>query len=202
MEPFFKIGDYVKVLPRTKESGAYRCGFANDMTELQGQVFQVTDVHEHGHPRQQFIVPDDGYVYTLDGEADDCSWSSGMLELFKSEEPKEKKATFSVGDVVEILPRKGSPEDYTNPYVTPMESYVGRYAVIKSIQRPSRPSTKEDDGYAYCLDIDNAKFQWASSMLEKHSPLFHRSKECVQEIKEVLKPKPKDKARYKLNFNI
>lgn len=167
MDSLFKIGDYVKVLPRTSESGCYRCGFVDDMAKLEGQVFQVIEVHEHGS-RQHFNIPDDGCVYTL-ANAGGWSWPSGMLEMYKHEEPKEKEATFSVGDIVEILPREGKAYDYTNPYVTAMDMYVGHYAIITSVDKPAYPSTKKDDGYAYHLNVDDGKWFWNSTALKKCS---------------------------------
>lgn len=211
MDSLFKVGDYVKVLPRIGINGDYRCGFVDDMAELKGQVFKVLEVHIHSMGLGQYNIPDDGYVYKLDGEADGWSWSSGMLSLYSS--PREKteseevgKATFSVGTVVQILPRKGRPEDYTNPYVKPMESYVGRWAAITSIKKPLRPSDKEDDGYEYHLDIDTGHWCWNSTMLKRvraEDRLECEKPLTPEEASSSVLPKIETSYRkYKLNFNI
>lgn len=118
---------------------------------------------------------------------------------------------FEIGDMVRILPRrKGSVDaDYSYFYSDRMEEkYAGKVARIDMVIKGyGHKGTIPDDGKIYHLDIDDARFNWASSMLEKYSPsekhsfFFHR-REYVKEITEVLKPKPKDKARYKPNFNI
>ena len=112
---------------------------------------------------------------------------------------------FEIGDTVKILPRKTDcASDYSYYYTDEMEAkYANKVAKITDvIGGHGHRGTIPDDGKIYYLDIDNRNFQWASSMLQKKSSLFHRSKECVEEITEVLKPKPKDEVKYKLKFNI
>lgn len=209
MDSLFKVGDYVKVLPREGIQGDYRCGFIDEMAELKGRIFLVTNVRKSEDSEQHFNIPDDGYIYALAGSC--WNWSSGMLGIYispveKTESKEVEKATFSVGTVVQILPRKGDPDDYTNPYVKPMESYVGRWAVITSIKKPLRPSDKEDDGYEYHLDIDAGQWCWNSTMLKRVRA--EDKLECEQpltpeEASSSVLPKIETSYRkYKLNFNI
>lgn len=114
---------------------------------------------------------------------------------------------FEIGDTVKILPKEAGrhDSDYSYYYTDEMEAkYAKKFAKITKVTEGRGHKGKiPDDGKMYYLDIDNGNFQWASSMLQKKSSLFHRSKECVEEITEVLKPKPKEgEAKYKLNFNI
>lgn len=103
-----------------------------------------------------------------------------------------------VGDKVIIARRKGSRDDYSFYYVEGMLIYVDRTATIVHIEEGGgHKGTIPDDGKLYTLDIDNGRYEWASSML------LPVNTSTTDQIKEVLKVRvADDDNRYQINFNL
>lgn len=80
---------------------------------------------------------------------------------------------FKVGDKVRIKEDLEVDCRYNNGclFVQEMEKYKGNNAVIKNGHIPAylngNKKIKNANKYRYALDIDNGKFYWSSSMLEK-----------------------------------
>ena len=84
MKAKFKVGDKVRVLPRTGKPHDYSSGYIDSMCCLAGKTFTIEDVDtsEDSDP----LIPDDGYVYKLKEDIMDWCWDSSMLELVEENE--------------------------------------------------------------------------------------------------------------------
>ena len=82
MKAKFKIGDKVRIKPRTHEANDYRFSFTDNMVRYVGKVTTITDA-SYNRALNTFPVPDDGWKYEL-SEPNQYWWSSGMLELVES----------------------------------------------------------------------------------------------------------------------
>ena len=91
-------------------------------------------------------------------------------------------------------------EDYSFYYVDGMLIYAGKTATIVQIARAwGHKGTTPDDGKMYTLDIDNGRYDWASSMLLP----VNINTSTTDQIKEVLRVKvADDDNRYQINFNL
>lgn len=79
MKAKFKVGDKVKVLPRTGDSDDYRSGYEDSMCCLAGRIFTIKDIDTPEN--SDSLIPDDGYVYKLEEDIMRWNWNSSMLEL-------------------------------------------------------------------------------------------------------------------------
>ena len=84
MKAKFKVGDKVRVLPRTGKQNDYRSGYMNNMLDYVGNIFTIKSMDVSDDI--ETIIPDDGFVYTLEGDEDNWSWNSSMLELVEEKE--------------------------------------------------------------------------------------------------------------------
>ena len=83
MESLYKVGDEVLIKSVydpgcTEES--YRFGFVAEMlNRYGGKVYKIIFVRKSAIPKD-FDIPDDGYIYGLDGNAIRFYWASSMFE--------------------------------------------------------------------------------------------------------------------------
>lgn len=91
MKAKFKVGDKVRVLPRTGKQNNYRSGYMNNMLDYVGNIFTIKSMDVSDDI--ETVIPDDGFVYTLEGDEDNWSWNSSMLELV--EEGKDLYSSLS-----------------------------------------------------------------------------------------------------------
>lgn len=102
-----------------------------------------------------------------------------------------------IGDKVIIAPRRGEQGDYSFFYVDAMQLYAGKTATIVNIDKRGscHKGTIPDDGKKYVLDIDNGRYDWASSMLLPVN--------TIDQITEVLRVRvADDDNRYQIKFNL
>lgn len=79
MKAKFKVGDKVRVLPRTGKTNDYRSDYVDDMCCLAGKIFTIENVDTSED--SDSLIPDDGHVYKLKEDTMDWNWNSSMLEL-------------------------------------------------------------------------------------------------------------------------
>ena len=84
MKAKFKVGDKVRVLPRTGKPNDYRSAYMGSMLDCVGKVFTIAAVELSDDPDAS--ISDDGYSYTLKEDEMDWSWDSSMLELVEENE--------------------------------------------------------------------------------------------------------------------
>lgn len=78
MKAKFKVGDKVRVLPRTGDSDDYRSSYEDSMCCLAGRIFTIEDVDVSEDSDSP--IPDDGYIYKLREDIMNWNWNSSMLE--------------------------------------------------------------------------------------------------------------------------
>lgn len=78
-EPLFKVGDWVTVKERQGDGGAYRGFYIDDMTQYAGKAYRVSKVCRDSN-HKTYGLPDDGHLYTLEGDKVGWSWPSSALE--------------------------------------------------------------------------------------------------------------------------
>lgn len=78
-ESKYKIGDTVTIKNLVGVTGSdYRFGINSNMRELSGCSFKIVNI-DKAKPITADRIPDDGYRYTLNGEASLWSWASSMF---------------------------------------------------------------------------------------------------------------------------
>ena len=77
-ESKYKIGDTVTIKKRVAPGGNYKFFFTDEMAEMAGKKFVI--VGAISTDKTACIIPDDGFEYTLYGEARRFSWASSMFE--------------------------------------------------------------------------------------------------------------------------
>lgn len=78
MEPKFKVGDKVKILPRIGSKNDYPGCYLDEMLQYVNTIHIIETVKFFNNKRD-YIFAYDGYSYTLKG-IDDYIWTSPMLE--------------------------------------------------------------------------------------------------------------------------
>ena len=160
----YKVGDLVKILPREGCSSDYMYSFTADMLYLVGHVCKIIHIFQCNHDGSSKKKHDDGNKYLLEGNS--FTWASSMFEPY--DENKIDSPKFKEGDIIEVLPREGRPEDYFHPYISSMLKYAGKRATIVSVRKCNTLAStgrRGDDGYIYILDIDAGQWYWSSSAL-------------------------------------
>lgn len=84
MSAKFKVGDKVRVLPRTGKPNDYRSTYMDSMLDYSGKVFTIAAIELNDTPNA--LIPDDGYFYILKEDKMNWSWDSSMLELVEENE--------------------------------------------------------------------------------------------------------------------
>ena len=84
MKAKFKIGDKVKVLPRTGDANDYRSSYEDNMCCLAGRIFTIKGINTSKDSDSS--IPDDGYVYKLREDIMNWNWNSSMLESVEESE--------------------------------------------------------------------------------------------------------------------
>lgn len=80
MKPKYKVHDKVTIIKRTGEDNDYRFCFIDEMAAFAGRTFEITRIEDRTSSSGAKI-PDDGYLYHLDGVG--WSWASSMFTLAK-----------------------------------------------------------------------------------------------------------------------
>lgn len=82
MEPLYKVGDTVLVKSEYDEECdefSYRYIFVDDMLEeCGGEIYTIRWATFNGKNLNEDQIPDDGYLYCLEGNT--WSWASSMFE--------------------------------------------------------------------------------------------------------------------------
>lgn len=84
MKAKFKVGDKVRVLPRTGKPNDYRFSYEDGMCCLAGKTFTIEYLDTAGN--SNYPIPDDGYVYKLKEDIKHWNWNSSMLELVEDDD--------------------------------------------------------------------------------------------------------------------
>lgn len=84
MKAKFKVGDKVKVLPRTGYPDDYRSDYVDDMCCLIGKILTIENIDTSED--SDSLIPDDGYVYKLKEDIMHWNWNSSMLELVEDDD--------------------------------------------------------------------------------------------------------------------
>lgn len=78
MEPKFKVGDKVKILPRIMHKDDYPGKYLDKMLQYVGTIHTIETV-KFRNDKRDYIFAYNGYNYTLKG-IDTYIWTSPMLE--------------------------------------------------------------------------------------------------------------------------
>lgn len=116
MKAEFKVGDKVRVLPRTGNINDYRDGYVDDMCLLVEKVFTIAKV-EASENLDSFI-PDDGYVYKLKEDINKWDWNSSMLELVEDDDIQYFYLVVVDGNPVKITLQKKKAVKFGRAYLT------------------------------------------------------------------------------------
>lgn len=82
MEAKYQVGDIVTIKRLSSGDdtrGRYRFGLNHEIIALSGKSFKIESIHPSSYSSPG-TVPDDGYRYDLEGEANRWSWASSMFE--------------------------------------------------------------------------------------------------------------------------
>ena len=79
-EPLFNVGDWVTVKERQGDGSAYRCYYVDDMAKCAGKAYTIREAKNDRKSPTEGLLPDDGYLYTLEGDEVGWSWPSSALE--------------------------------------------------------------------------------------------------------------------------
>lgn len=108
------------------------------------------------------------------------------------------EAQFKVGDKVKVLPRNYPVDRYRSRYTDGMTKYIGQIATIcERYCNVEYPTSYNDDGYIYKLDVDCKTWNWNSSML---APLKETSSTPIDKI--LSQRFTNNKKIYKLNWKV
>lgn len=95
MGAIFKVGDKVRIRPRTYSMEYYRFGFLDHMAEHAGEIHTIVSVDPCCY-ELPMPIPDDNRGYVLD-KMINCKWSSGMLEpVLTNKKRKHIKLNFNL----------------------------------------------------------------------------------------------------------
>ena len=107
MKAKFKVGDKVRVLPRTGKPHDYRFSYEDGMCCLAGKTFTIEDVDTSGN--SDYSIPDDGYVYKLKEDKTHWSWNSSMLELVEENEEDTYSSLANQKQYFYLIMKDGEP---------------------------------------------------------------------------------------------
>lgn len=83
MNPLYKVGDTVLIKSAYDPgctSRSYRFSFTLKMLQLYGgKIYKITSI-QRSADKDHDGVPDDGYLYELEGKANRFYWASSMFE--------------------------------------------------------------------------------------------------------------------------
>lgn len=83
MDPLYKVGDIVLIKSAYDPgctSRSYRFGFALKMLQQHGgKIYKIVHIRRFAN-KDHDGVPDDGYLYALEGKANCFYWVSSMFE--------------------------------------------------------------------------------------------------------------------------
>ncbi len=93
-----KVGDTVKILPKTGSDAYYSFYYTDNMAEeYAGKTAKIVSIEKgHGH---RGTIPDDGQIYYLDIDKREFQWASSMLELV---EASVKDVISEIRNVLEV----------------------------------------------------------------------------------------------------
>lgn len=116
-----------------------------------------------------------------------------------------REPLFRIGDEVRIKPREGDSSDYRFSYADSMTRYAGLWALITSVVPANTAYShyvRKDDGFKYKLNIGDADYNWASSMLEPIgvNPDIINPNTIPKGIEKVINIKLKPVEKIKFNF--
>lgn len=97
MEPLFKVGDKVRIVKRRLPSRAYKYGFSDEMTRLEGNIYTISSIIEKDNTLYLPIHDDDCRYQLLEFPASCFIWSSGMFEaVHEADVPKDYSNTIKL----------------------------------------------------------------------------------------------------------
>ena len=115
MNTKFKVGDKVRVLPRTGKANDYRSTYMDSMLDYAGKVFTIAAIELNDTPNA--LIPDDGYSYTLKEDKMNWSWDSSMLELVEANEEDIYSSLSNQKQYFYLIMKDGEPYRINlNPY--------------------------------------------------------------------------------------
>lgn len=79
MKPLYKVHDKVTIVKRTAQDVDYKFNFNDEMAALAGRTFEIFSIETSSC--DDTVMPDDGYLYHLNGVG--WSWASSMFTLAK-----------------------------------------------------------------------------------------------------------------------
>lgn len=116
MKAEFKVGDKVRVLPRTGDVNDYRSGYVDHMCLLAGKVFTI-DLVEISEESDS-LISDDEYTYKLKEDINKYNWNSSMLELVEDDDIQYFYLVVVDGNPVKITLQKKKAVKFGRAYLT------------------------------------------------------------------------------------
>lgn len=168
--PKFKVGDKVKILPKSKGIQDYPCSYVPQMEKFSDTTTIIKHVQKISVTRLKNYISlakyEEPFYYLLKDIG--FNWTSAMLESVSKIEDKKEDVSprkFNIGNKVKVktLNKEDSYGVYLN---TNMLQYCGKEFVIVDFQEMLGGSNVKCDGYRYSLNgITN--WVWTSDMLAK-----------------------------------
>lgn len=116
MKAKFKVGDKVRVLPRTGDANDYRDVYVDDMCILAGKVFTIDAVEISEEAGS--LISDDECAYKLKEDINKYNWNSSMLELVEDDDIQYFYLVMVDGNPVKITLQKKKAVKFGRAYLT------------------------------------------------------------------------------------